>query len=301
VEGPRPGRPGRLVSDVEDLASGKGHSDENFPVASALIAPRHRPVVLAFYRVARLSDDIADHSTLSSSEKLSRLGAIEASLTGRGADVPAAVRLRAVLAEQAITGQHILDLLEAFRRDAVKKRYADWGELMDYCRYSAAPVGRFVLDVHGESPTTWPASDALCAALQVINHLQDCGKDYRDLDRVYVPLDALAAAGLDVAALGEPVGGPALRGVIAGLAKKTQGLLQVAKPLQTLVRDLGLGLEIGVIQALAESLDRRLQTRDPLSERVHHTKPETLLVALSGAAATLAGRLIPRSPRRREA
>ena len=77
--------------------------------------------------------------------------------------------------------------------DATKLRYRDWDDLIDYCRYSAMPVGRFVLDVHGESRATWPASDALCAALQVINHLQDCGKDYRDLDRVYLPLDALAA------------------------------------------------------------------------------------------------------------
>ena len=62
---------------------------------------------------------------------------------------------------------------------------------MDYCRYSAMPVGRFVLDVHGESRDLWPANDALCAALQVINHLQDCAKDYRELDRVYLPLDVL--------------------------------------------------------------------------------------------------------------
>ena len=60
------------------------------------------------------------------------------------------------------------------------------------------PVGRFVLDVHGESRATWPANDALCAALQIINHLQDCGKDYRNLNRVYIPLDAFAAAGAEV-------------------------------------------------------------------------------------------------------
>jgi len=70
-----------------------------------------------------------------------------------------------------------------------------------------------MLDVHGESQTTWPASDALCAALQVINHLQDCGQGLPDLDRVYVPLDSLAAAGLGVAALGAESADGALRGV----------------------------------------------------------------------------------------
>src|SRR6185369_16818484 len=108
--------------------------------------------------------------------------------------------------------------LEAFRRDVTKLRYRDWDDLIDYCRYSAMPVGRFVLDVHGESRGTWPANDALCAALQIINHLQDCGKDYRELDRVYIPAAALAAADIDVTALAASKAGPALKQVIAGLA-----------------------------------------------------------------------------------
>jgi phytoene/squalene synthetase len=151
--------------------SGKGHQDENFPVGSILIAARNRPVVLAFYRVARMADDVADKPGLASEEKLRQLKLIELTLLDRSDAVPAAGRLRQVLAERRITPDHTLDLLEAFRRDAVKSRYADWDELMDYCRYSAAPVGRFMLDVHGQSRSTWPASDALCAALQVINHL----------------------------------------------------------------------------------------------------------------------------------
>jgi len=289
------------VSDIEDLASGKGSGDENFPVASALIARRHRPLVLAFYRVARLSDDVADHPGLSPDEKLRRLDAVEASLIGVVETVPAAVALKRALAERGLGDRHMLDLLTAFRRDAVQTRYADWDELMDYCRYSAAPVGRFVLDVHGEARTTWPASDALCAALQVINHLQDCGKDYRDLDRVYIPLDALAAAGLDVKALGEARGTPALRRVISELAGRTSGLLHVAAPLAGSVRDLRLALEIGVIHTLAGSLARRLMVHDPLSQRVHHTRIQAVGVALRGAAATFGGRLTARPERQAEA
>ena len=86
---------------------------------------------------------------------------------------------------------HPLDLLTAFRADVSKRRYANWDELMHYCRYSAMPVGRFVLDLHGEDRSVWAYSDPLCSALQVINHLQDCAKDYRALDRVYLPLDAM--------------------------------------------------------------------------------------------------------------
>ena len=197
-----------------DLSSGKGHGDENFPVASALIAARHRPVVMAFYKVARMADDIADHASAPAAEKLERLAAIEASLTGESDSIAEAAHLRRMLEARAITSQHMLDLLEAFRRDVTKTRYVDWAQLMDYCRYSAAPVGRFMLDVHGESRATWPASDALCAALQVINHLQDCGEDYRTINRVYVPLDALAAADLTV----ECLAGPARRDRRSGAA-----------------------------------------------------------------------------------
>ena len=124
---------------------------------------------------------------------------------------------------------HALDLLEAFRRDVTKLRYRDWDDLIDYCRYSAMPVGRFVLDVHGESRDTWPANDALCAALQIINHLQDCAKDYRDLNRVYIPEDALAAAGVDITALAAPAASPALKNVVAGLARKNALLLEKSR------------------------------------------------------------------------
>ena len=111
--------------------------------------------------------------------------------------------LRARPGGARLSDQHALDLLEAFRRDVTKLRYRDWDELMDYCRYSAMPVGRFVLDVHGESRDTWPANDALCAALQIINHLQDCAKDYRDLTGSIFREDALAEKGLDVTALAD--------------------------------------------------------------------------------------------------
>lgn len=276
---------------MTDLASGKGHRDENFPVASFLIAPRHREVVLAFYRVARMADDVADHPTASAAEKLTRLDEIERGLTGADDTVADAVRLRDILASRGLTDRHILDLIEAFRRDVTQNRYADWGELMGYCRYSAAPVGRFVLDVHGESHAAWPASDALCAALQVINHLQDCGEDYRNLDRVYLPTDDLARAGLTVAALGERCAGPALLSVIATLARKVEGLLGEARALGPMVRDVRLFLEIGVIEALARSLNRRLARRDPLAQRVRHRPIEALAVALLGAGRSAGARL----------
>ena len=263
-----------------DLQSGKGHKDENFPVASRLIHPRHRGVILAFYRFARAADDVADHPTATPDEKLALLEQMRRGLTGEGRESSEGMALRDALTERGISKQHGLDLLEAFRRDVTKLRYADWDELMDYCRYSAAPVGRFVLDVHGEAQTTWPLNDALCAALQVINHLQDCGKDYRELDRVYIPQDALAAAGATTEDIGAGRASPALRGVIVGLARRAETLLAQSKPFADHIRDGRLALEVSVIQRLAESLTARLLVRDPLSERVHHGKAEALFEAL---------------------
>jgi squalene synthase HpnC len=268
---------------MSDLSSGKGHRDENFPVASRLIAPRHRPAIMAFYRFARAADDVSDHPTASPAEKLRLLNEMAATLSGDAELSAEAQALREVCAATGVTPQHGLDLLEAFRRDVTKLRYADWAELMDYCRYSASPVGRFVCDVHGESQALWPANDALCSALQVINHLQDCAKDRRNLDRVYLPEDALAAEGACLADLDAPRSSPALRRVIVGLADRCEDLLAEARPFAWRIRDRGLALEVAAIQALAEDLARTLQRRDPLAEKVHHSKSKALLIA-GGAA-----------------
>ena len=149
------------MTTVSELRSGKTHRDENFPVASWIIHPRHRAVILAFYNFVRTADDIADHPTLAAAEKLAFLDLLEAELLGRGDSQAEAVNLRAALAQRSMPPRHALDLLTAFRMDVTKLRYDDWDDLIHYCRYSAMPVGRFMLDVHGESRSTWAASDAL--------------------------------------------------------------------------------------------------------------------------------------------
>jgi squalene synthase HpnC len=257
------------MTTATDVRSGKMHRDENFPVASRLIQRRHRDVVLAFYRFARAADDVADHATLTAEDKLALLDRLEHTLLGRDDSEPDALPLRASLAERKITARHAQDLLTAFRMDVTKLRYRDWDDLMDYCRFSAMPVGRFVLDVHGESCDTWPASDALCSALQVINHLQDCAADFRNLNRVYIPLDTFASAGLTPEALGGPRAPQSLLLGIRGLAGRTAELLRRAAPLSSQVDDNRLGLEIAVILRLAWTLTGGLQRRDPLSQRVH--------------------------------
>lgn len=278
-----------MAATASDFASGKDHRDENFPVASIFVRPDCRAPVMAFYRFARLSDDVADHPDASPQEKLARLDALQDTIRGHCDSEPSALALRQVMQARGVTPAHALDLLEAFRRDVTKTRYANLGELMDYCRYSAMPVGRYVLDVHGESRDLWPANDALCAALQIINHLQDCGKDYRGLDRVYLPLDAMDRAGARVQDLGSDRASPALRSVIGELASEADMLLQRSHAFSGGIRDRRLAIEVAVIQRLAESLVARLKRRDPLAGRVRHRRSETLFLASGAALRRLAG------------
>jgi squalene synthase HpnC len=288
--------------DIAETASGKTHRDENFPVASVLIAPRHRAPILAFYNFVRAADDISDHPTLAPADKLALLDRLEAALLREGPDEPVARALREVLCERGLSAQHARDLLTAFRRDETQHRYKDWDDLIDYCRYSAMPVGRFVLDVHGEHPDeTWGANDALCAALQIINHMQDCGKDYRDLDRVYFPLDTLEAHGASVEMLALPAAPTALRAALRTLAGRTGDLLAQARPFADRIADARLAMEVGAIQSLAELLTRRLAVADPLSEKVHAGKAQFALVGALGATAALLRRLGPRELGRRKA
>ena len=264
--------------DAAALASGKDHKGENFPVASWLLAPAARAPVLAYYRFARAADDVADHPTATGEAKLRLLGEMRAGLTSEGA--PEAMALAEVARARGLDLSHARELLDAFTQDVTKTRYADWDELIAYCRLSAMPVGRFVCDVHGEDRALWPLSDALCAALQIINHLQDCGKDYRELDRVYIPEPMLAAAGAAVEELGGRSASPALRGVIVALADRTRGLLAEAAPFAAAIRDARLAAEVAVIHALAKDLVGLLLTRDPLSQNVHHGKPCAAWLAL---------------------
>jgi squalene synthase HpnC len=273
-----------------EFKSGKTEHDENFPVASRLIAPRFRGPILAFYRFARAADDAADHPTLSEPDKLALLDALEHTLIGKSDAAPDALPLRRALAETGLSPRHPLELLVAFRQDVTKRRYRNWDELMAYCRYSAMPVGRFVLDAHGESEDTWVPSDALCSALQVINHLQDCAKDYRTLDRVYLPLDSLAAHGVDVEALAAPAASPQLRACLRSLVDQTVLLMPDAAELPERVKNVRLSLETAAIARLANVLIALLRTRDPLSERVHLSAASAAIVTARAAAGALSRR-----------
>jgi len=265
------------AADDVEAWSGKDRGDENFPVGSLLIAPRLRAHVHAFYAFARNADDVADSPTLPAEQKIARLDAMEDVLLGRRTGGSAsAARLRDSLATCGVTSRHACDLLIAFRQDATRGRYASWDELLDYCSNSAMPVGRHVLDLHGESRDTWPASDALCAALQVENHLQDCARDFAELDRSYLPADLLAQHAARVEDVRAPATSAGLRRVLDALLDRCDALNREAADLPRRTRDRRLRLETAVIVGLSRRLARRLRAGDPLATRVRLRKSDAL-------------------------
>jgi squalene synthase HpnC len=289
-----------LTTAVE-TPSGKNAGTENFPVGSWLLPARLRPHVAVFYAFARAIDDVADSSDLPAEEKVRRLEGFATALTGQHQDAgyEKAVRLRFSLLETNVTTQHGLDLVAAFKQDAVKLRYKDWDDLMGYCILSASPVGRYLLDLHGESRACYPVSDALCNALQVLNHLQDCQDDYRQLNRVYLPQDWLQAAKTTVEELDAPRSSAGMRTVIDRCLESTDRLIVLARNLPLQLTSRHLAMESAVIVRIAEKLSALLRRRDPLAMRVKLSKPAFLGCGLHGifhglltkrpaAAATLA-------------
>jgi len=273
-----------VTTDVE-TPSGKGAGDENFPVGSFLLPADLRPHVMAFYHFVRAADDIADNPDLGADDKLDRLDLFERALLGKSnalALVPKAAHLRASLLATGVSERHALDLLQAFKRDATKTRYDDWQDLLGYCRLSASPVGRFLLDLHGEHVDLHGLSDPLCDALQVLNHLQDCRDDFLTLDRVYLPLDAFAAAGIDVEELGKPTAGPALRRVLDRTLDGCDDLLRRSADLPRRMSGRRLAAETAVIHEMARTLAAKLRCEDPLATRVELKKPRFALAALVG-------------------
>ena len=260
-----------------ETPSGKSAGDENFPVGSRLLPARLRRHVSAFYAYARAIDDIADNPDLEPGDKIERLDGFARAVSGVDASVPAfgkAHELRRSLAATGVTHRHCVDLTRAFKQDAAKLRYDDWNDLIGYCNFSAAPVGRYLIDLHGESLDAYPASDALCNALQVLNHLQDCGDDYRALNRVYLPQNWMVEAGVGVEALAAGRSSAALRQVFDRCLDATDGLLAAAADLPGRLRDVRFAMEAAVIVAIARKLGRELRRRDPLAERVVLTKAQ---------------------------
>ncbi|MCT6879005.1 MAG: squalene synthase HpnC [Commensalibacter sp.] len=260
----------------KDVSSGKAAKDENFPVGSLLVSRKLRPHVKIYYDYARVIDDIADSESLTAQEKINRLNGMEAVLRDNvpapdRSDVMTARFLRNSLIETEVPFETATDLLIAFRQDARKNCYANWDELLDYCRYSANPVGRYLLALHHEGSETYAPSDALCTSLQILNHLQDCKEDLRRLDRCYIPQDMMQAEAVSIEDLSHVKASHGLRRVLDSMLDRVDELNEEARKLPALIGDRRLRLESAVIVKLAHQLTIRLKDEDPIANRVKLT------------------------------
>lgn len=238
---------------------------ENFPVASWLLPKRLRKPVEAIYRFARTADDIADEGDAKPAERLAQLAAYQTGLDhiehgGMPTD-PVFGPLAEAIRLHAIPLAPFRDLLSAFAQDVEKTRYAHFGEVMDYCRRSANPVGRLMLHLYGDhDPRHLAYSDAICSSLQLINFLQDIAVDIKK-DRIYLPQDELAAyhvSELQVAA-GDTRG--LWHAMIHKQIERARKLLQAGAPLgRTLKGRIGLELRVTILGG--ETILRKLHA-DP--------------------------------------
>jgi hydroxysqualene synthase len=269
---------------TSETPSGKSAKDENFPVGSIFLPAVLRPHVAVFYGYARAIDDIADSPDLAPEEKVKRLDGFDQAVLGLN-DNPAYEKAHAIresLSECDVTIQHCRDLVTAFKQDAVKLRYDDWPDLINYCMHSAAPVGRYLLDIHNEDPTGYPASDALCNALQVLNHLQDCQDDYQEMNRVYLPQDWMQAANQTVEALNQSTTSTGLRKVMEQCLDGTDELLSLADKLPEQLKSRRLAMETATIVKIAHKLSAELRSRDPIAGRVQLTTFQFLTCCVRG-------------------
>lgn len=252
---------------------------ENFPVASRLLPRALRPAVSVIYAFARSADDFADEGNLTPVERLAHLDdylyKLDTLSTGASVADPVFIALTDVVARTKLPLQPLYDLLSAFRQDVLKRRYANFDDVLDYCRRSANPVGRMVLHLFNEAtPNNVRDSDQICTALQLINFWQDVEQDYLENDRIYLPVDEMNAFGIDEAHLGRRENSPQLRALMDRQLQRSRDLMQAGAPLGNRLRG-RLGVEIratihgglGILDALERSRDDvfarpRLRRRD---------------------------------------
>lgn len=252
----------------------KKQKDENFPVASFLFSKNTQKVVTAYYDFARYCDDVADNPALTSKQKLERLDAAENALfyEKEAKKNKQAAHLRKVFLKENLSFSLATDLLKAFRQDSEGFFYQTWGQLIDYCKNSAAPVGRFMLAINNENPSTYLPADALCAALQIVNHIQDAKYDFQILKRVYIPADLWKAFNLSVPVLKQDKSPDAFRKLIEEMLKRVKGLLKDAEVLPCIVNNLRLRLVLCIIFSLTNIMICKIVRGDVLASQIKLSK-----------------------------
>ena len=275
-----------IGNDVSHLMSGKSYSDENFPVASFLMTKKIRSIVRVFYFFARMADDIADHQKLSSNQKKKILLFFDNAISkSKKTNNKVLDKMIARFKELPSGKKYSRNLLKAFMMDASNKKYKNWNDLLYYCKFSANPVGRFVIDAVNERKNIekiYEASDNLCTALQIINHIQDCKKDFKELNRVYIPESFFKKYSLDKKILRksksienfERLKIEIVDNVLVSLRKTKLGLREI--------QSWRLRKETLIILNIAKRLCNLLKINDPLEKQIKLSRIDFIFCFFKG-------------------
>ena len=275
-----------IENDVSHLMSGKSYSDENFPVASFLMTKKIRSIVRVFYFFARMADDIADHQKLSSNQKKNILLFFDNAISkSKKTNNKVLDKMIARFKELPSGKKYSRNLLKAFMMDASNKKYKNWNDLLYYCKFSANPVGRFVIDAVNERKNIekiYEASDSLCTALQIINHIQDCKKDFKELNRVYIPESFFKKYSLDKKILRksksienfERLKIEIVDNVLVSLRKTKLGLREI--------QSWRLRKETLIILNIAKRLCNLLKINDPLEKQIKLSRIDFIFCFFKG-------------------
>ena len=239
--------------------------NESFPVGM-LISPKLKPLVNTYYQAARFTDDIADNPRTTSDEKLQQLAKIRQAFLqpDSGTDLIIIRGLGRLFVAEQLDASLFLDLITAFERDAVNQPIRIWEELIDYCRYSAAPVGRFMLAIHNESPSSYLPAENLCIILQLLNHLEGLKQDLSKLNRCYIPEDMLRQSDVRKTDLGLDITLPQVKKLLCGIMQKISKMQTDTKILPALIKNFRLRFEVCVILSLTNFVVQRTIKTDVL-------------------------------------
>ena len=234
---------------------------ENFPVASILMPRKLRYPVSVIYTFARQADDFADEGDATEDVRLAQLDGFRQELNriqaGTTPSTQLFVDLASIIAQHGLPLQPFFDLLDAFSQDVTKKRYANFGEVMSYCRRSANPVGQLLLYLYGEAtPRNLSYSDAICSSLQLINFWQDIAIDFQK-DRIYLPQDEMARYKITEDQIAQGNTGGLWQDFILFQIKRSQKLLQAGAPLGKILHG-RIGLEMRMIIMGGDTILRKL-------------------------------------------
>ncbi len=266
------------------LAVARAHY-ENFPVASLVLPRKLRLAVAVIYAFARTADDLADEGPGDAQTRLEKLDAyrtkLELMAANQELDDPIFVALADTVTQHRLPLQLLFDLLSAFRQDVSKKRYANFVELRDYCRRSADPVGRLLLHLNGSADEiNFHLSDQICSSLQLINFLQDLDQDYRENDRIYIPLDEMTRFGIDETWFRERRSDHSMRTLMALQIERARRMMWEGASLGERL-DGRFGFEIRlIIQGGLHILERLERQHDDLFSRPRLRKGELIIMLL---------------------